>query len=80
MTILCAHFVHSKEIFFSMGFRLTTQEDGAELLEPPVVEANLPDRAKLLRAWVELSAWLFEFKRKHSSSLCCMSWRRLMMQ
>jgi hypothetical protein len=54
----------SKRIFETLGF--TEAQDG---LRPPTTETNTPqgrmNRRRLLRAWVELEAWIVDFKRTH---------------
>jgi len=55
-----------KRIFESLGF----VEDGTSqelTLRPPPIETNSPqgkqNRKRLLRAWVEISSWISDFKR-----------------
>ncbi len=58
----------SKTLFASLGFKLLSNE-GEQLLDPPSLEstpAGRRDRSKLLRAWVEMGAWLADFKRRNS--------------
>ena len=59
----------SKRIFESLGF--TEAQDG---LRPPTTETSAPqgkmNRRKLLRAWVEVAAWIVDFKRGHGGSVC----------
>jgi ubiquitin carboxyl-terminal hydrolase 25/28 len=55
---------HSKRIFEILGF--TEAQDG---LRAPTTDISSPqgrsNRRKLLRAWVELGSWIFDFKRAH---------------
>jgi ubiquitin carboxyl-terminal hydrolase 25 len=59
----------SKRIFEALGFK----EEGSDAnlgLRPPTVDVHIPEgrmnRRKLLRAWVEIGAWVVDFKRVHS--------------
>jgi len=60
-----------KRIFDILGFVEETAERECTL-RPPVTD-NTPlgkqNRRKLLRAWVEIHAWLVDFKRLHGDSL-----------
>lgn len=54
----------SLQIWETLGYR--RQEDGRHFIPPDVsVPSN---RALLLRAWVELSAWVAEYLRSHRMS------------
>lgn len=62
-------------MFETLGFTLTSmvKDDMEEAaLEPPVVDPTTPEgranRAKLLRAWTEIGAWL-AIQEKSSESL-----------
>lgn len=52
-----------------MGFGENTANNDSTLMAP-VTDPSTPDgvmkRKKLFRAWVELSAWLLDYKRVHS--------------
>ncbi|KAI0031039.1 hypothetical protein K488DRAFT_25458, partial [Vararia minispora EC-137] len=43
-------------IFTSLGFKVEESDNGLALV-PPSVDPDSPARAKLIRAWIELSAW-----------------------
>ena len=60
-----------KRIFDILGFVEETN-DRECTLRPPVTDNNTvqgkQNRRKLLRAWVEIHAWLADFKRLHGDS------------
>jgi ubiquitin carboxyl-terminal hydrolase 25/28 len=60
---------YSKRIFEALGF--TEAPDG---LRPPATETTTPqgrmNRRRLLRAWVEVGAWIVDFKRDHGGFVC----------
>jgi hypothetical protein len=74
---------HSQRVFEALGFKLdevavSTSNDtstGPALFPPrtlPTTSEGRQNRAKLLRAWVEISAWLVDYLRRqgmHSSVL-----------
>lgn len=57
----------SKRIFEALAF-----EEAQDGLRPPATETNIPqgrmNRRRLLRAWVEVGAWIVDFKRVHGRS------------
>ena len=61
---------YSKRIFEALGF--TDTSDG---LRPPATETSTPrgkmNRRRLLRAWVEVGAWIVDFKRAHGGLISC---------
>ena len=60
-----------KRIFDILGFVEETNE-GECSLRPPITDNNTlkgkQNRRKLLRAWVEIHAWLADFKRSYGDS------------
>lgn len=58
----------SKRIFEALAF-----EEAQDGLRPPATETNIPqgrmNRRRLLRAWVEVGAWIVDFKRVHAEQL-----------
>ena len=62
----------SKRIFDALGFKKEDNGDNSFGLRPPVADVATPEgrmqRRKLLRAWVEIGAWVVDFKRIHSAS------------
>ena len=60
-----------KRIFDILGF-VEENNDRECTLRPPVTDNNTlqgrQNRRKLLRAWVEINAWLADFKRLHGDS------------
>ena len=59
-----------KRIFDILGF-VEENNDRECTLRPPVTDNTLQgrqNRRKLLRAWVEINAWLADFKRLHGDS------------
>ncbi|KAM5538402.1 hypothetical protein V8D89_008004 [Ganoderma adspersum] len=70
---------HVERVFAALGFPLDklSQGDGKEedALQPPPIDASSAEgkasRTKLLRAWVELSAWLGIYEKANSE------WNRL---
>lgn len=60
-----------EEAFRCIGFNLERMSNGqGELaLHAPVLDSNTPEgpanRAKLLRAWIELSAWYADFTKRY---------------
>jgi ubiquitin carboxyl-terminal hydrolase 25/28 len=56
----------SKHIFETLGFMEETIDNDLTL-RPPVTDPSTSqgrqNRAKLLRAWVEISAWIVDFQR-----------------
>ncbi|KAL0951889.1 hypothetical protein HGRIS_008546 [Hohenbuehelia grisea] len=69
--------VMTKRIFESLGFMeesLKGQDGTPErALRPPstdpATDEGKQNRARLLRAWVEISAWIVSFRRKHANLL-----------
>lgn len=63
-----------KHIFESLGF---VEEGPAQdlTLRPPPIETTTPQgkkgRRRLLRVWVELSAWVSDFKRVNGKGHIC---------
>lgn len=61
-------FIISKRVFEILGF---TEEvhDSDLALKPPVTDTvsqqGKLNRKKLLRAWVEIGAWVTDYRRKH---------------
>jgi hypothetical protein len=59
----------SKRVFEALGF--TEAQDS---LRPPATETSTPqgkiNRRKLLRAWVEIGAWIVDFKRGRGGFIC----------
>lgn len=59
---------NSKRIFETLGFTETLL-DGELALRPPetdiVTSQGKHNRRKLLRAWVEISAWVADYRRIH---------------
>ena len=57
-------------MFEVLGF-IEEQVDNEPVLRPPSVDVATPvgrtNRRKLLRAWVELGAWLADFRRVHGA-------------
>jgi ubiquitin carboxyl-terminal hydrolase 25/28 len=56
----------SKHIFETLGFVEKTIGKGLTLRLPvtdPSTSQGRQNRAKLLRAWVEISAWIVDFRR-----------------
>jgi hypothetical protein len=68
-----ANKLFSLQIWETLGYQ--RQEDGRHLIPPDV---SVPSkRALLLRAWVELSAWVAEYLRNNRMSLvlsCCLAY------
>lgn len=61
-----------KKIFESIGFGENTANNDATLMSPntdPADSAGPVNKKKLLRAWVEVSAWIVDFKRTHATAL-----------
>jgi hypothetical protein len=62
-----ANSLFSLQIWETLGYQ--RHEDGRHFIPPDVsVPSN---RALLLRAWVELSAWVAEYLRNHRMSSLC---------
>ncbi|ETW86564.1 hypothetical protein HETIRDRAFT_306078, partial [Heterobasidion irregulare TC 32-1] len=68
----------AEKIFQALGFEARGVVDNADhadtvALHPPSVDPGTPqgrrNRAKLLRAWVELSAWAVDYRKRFASSL-----------
>ncbi|KAJ8454785.1 hypothetical protein ONZ45_g19169 [Pleurotus djamor] len=65
----------TKKVFATLGFidELLPGEDSEPALRPPATDVVSPqgreNRAKLLRAWVELSAWVAIFRRINAPAL-----------
>ena len=61
-------FVISKRVFEILGFTEEVHENDLAL-KPPVTDTVSPqgklNRKKLLRAWVEIGAWVTDYRRKH---------------
>lgn len=63
-----SHSFISKRVFEILGF---TEEvhDSDLALKPPVTDTVSPqgklNRKKLLRAWVEIGAWVVDYRRRH---------------
>lgn len=60
----------SSRIFESLGFETTNVGSVSEVsLRPPDIDPHSPvsriARNKLLRGWVELSAWTADFSKRH---------------
>jgi ubiquitin carboxyl-terminal hydrolase 25 len=64
---------YSQRIFEALGFTLdevaaSPKGDAGPALFPPNTSSATPEssqnRAKLLRAWVEISAWLADYRRR----------------
>ncbi|KIY50469.1 cysteine proteinase [Fistulina hepatica ATCC 64428] len=58
-----------RHIFEALGFTEEGREGAEHFLRPPVTDSSVTGKintAKLLRAWVELSAWAIDFRRIHS--------------
>ena len=51
------------QIFDALGFKVEYNDTGIVLL-PPDVELESESRARLLRAWVELSAWIADYMKR----------------
>jgi len=65
-------FFFSKRMFERLGFEENTANGDATLMSPPTDLTDpdgLENRKKLLRAWVELNAYSYDFKRRHSECL-----------
>jgi len=68
--------MYREEVFRCIGFHLDRMNNGqGELaLHAPVLDNNNLEgpvnRAKLLRAWIEISAWLADFTKRHGLFLC----------
>ncbi|KAF5368322.1 hypothetical protein D9758_002467 [Tetrapyrgos nigripes] len=60
-----------QQVFETLGFKLESyDQQGEQLLKPPPADlSNKQNRGKLLRAWVETSAWLVDYGRVQSSAL-----------
>ena len=60
--------LYSRRIFLAMGFDAQTM-DTEETLSAPRTDISDPqgrqNRAKLLRVWLEISAWLQDFTSNH---------------
>lgn len=60
---------HRKRIFEILGFYESSDD---QTLNPPTTDPSTPEgvqnRRKLLRAWVEVNAWLADFKRNNRMS------------
>lgn len=58
---------NSKRIFDTLGFVVDDTPEAGIHLRPPVTNVDTPEgrmyRRKLLRAWVEISAWVVDFRR-----------------
>jgi hypothetical protein len=59
----------SSRIFESLGFETTNMAESDVSLSPPDIDPHSPAsriaRNKLLRGWVELSAWTADFSKRH---------------
>ena len=59
-------FTHRKRILEILGFYESPDD---QTLNPPTTDPSTPEgvqnRRKLLRAWVEVNAWLADFKRNN---------------
>lgn len=56
----------SRLVFEAINFSIDTYQD-EDALHPPTIDSSpqgKQNRVKLLRAWVEVSAWLTDYKRK----------------
>ncbi|TFK26680.1 ubiquitin C-terminal hydrolase Ubp2 [Coprinopsis marcescibilis] len=73
-----------KRIFESIGFHENSSNGVDSTLVSPVTDPTsqegLVSRRKLMRAWVELSAWLADFRRVHSGTLRDHSGSRIYVQ
>ena len=62
-------FTHRKRILEILGFYESPDD---QTLNPPTTDPSTPEgvqnRRKLLRAWVEVNAWLADFKRNNRMS------------
>ena len=60
--------VISKRVFETLGFTEEVHENDLAL-KPPATDTASPqgklNRKKLLRAWVEIGAWVTDYRRKH---------------
>ena len=58
-------------MFRYIGFNLERMNNGQgePALHAPVLDSNSPDgptnRAKLLRAWIEISAWMADYMKRY---------------
>ena len=71
---------YSKQVFQVLGFPLDTLPQGESrtlelTLQPPPIDPSTEEgkasRTKLLRAWVELSAWLAIYEKANSEWPSC---------
>jgi ubiquitin carboxyl-terminal hydrolase 25/28 len=66
-----------KKIFENLGFKENVQSGTQDqtLMSPgtdPADQQGPESRAKLLRAWVELGAWLQEYRKANRMSFLCL--------
>lgn len=56
-----------------MGFSEEVSAENELTIQPPYTDASTPvgkvNKKKLLRAWVELSAWLADFHRRNGTCI-----------
>lgn len=72
--LFVAHEPFSARVFESLDFTVQPlQGDSEQAVHPPSVDPATPEgkrsRAKLLRAWVEISAWLYLYHKGKPSQL-----------
>ncbi|KAK7464469.1 ubiquitin-specific protease ubp2 [Stygiomarasmius scandens] len=62
-----------QRVFEAIGFKLEAYDRGDSVLKPPFADLSTPtgkqNRGKLLRAWVETSAWLVDYTRVNGHAL-----------
>lgn len=76
--------ISRQQVFETLGFELEDIQPGATsaepALQPPAIDPATPEgkasRAKLLRAWVEVGAWLAIYEK---SSRCRMTRHRTLL-
>ena len=69
---LTSHFlIYSKRVFEVLGFTEETYENDLAL-RPPATDTVSPqgilNRKRLLRAWVEIGAWVTDYRRKYGEA------------
>jgi hypothetical protein len=66
---------NSEEIFKTLGFHVE-QIAGRGALSPPSTDRSTPEgasnRHKLLRAYIEVGAWLQQYRERHSAFVQCL--------